>query len=301
MDKELKRYFEEVIALEKNVYTQKATLAAMDQKIASLGYYRNIKHDEVTSYNFFFEEFLEQSVYPVLIGAGFFGVKGLFSGFISGAIGGILKGGLLGILVGFVIALVKYLYVRSQEKERQSQYDADFASAKAKDNQRVQEELRQKERLTELRGALAKQHEKTLELLRKYYAAGTIYPKYHTMNAVCSFYEYFLSGRCSSLTGHEGAYNIYESELRSNIIIAKLDDILANLEQIKSSQFMLYSAISEGNKKINQLVSESERQTSLLNYTAQQTAIAAYNAEETRNEVNQLKWLKVFELQQRNY
>lgn len=50
MDKELKRYFEEVIALEKNVYTQKATLAAMDQKIASLGYYRKLAVLCVPSY-----------------------------------------------------------------------------------------------------------------------------------------------------------------------------------------------------------------------------------------------------------
>lgn len=104
-----------------------------------------------------------------------------------------------------------------------------------------------------------------------------------------------------SVTGHEGAYNLYESELFACRILDKLDVILENLEQIKGNQFTLYYTLSEGNKKIDSLLEETERQTRLSNYVAEQTAIAAYNSAQANNELNQLKWLKTYELTKRGY
>ena len=38
------------------------------------------------------------------------------------------------------------------------------------------------------------------------------------------FDEYLQSGRCYTLEGHEGAYNLYEEEKFKEIILTKLDD-----------------------------------------------------------------------------
>ena len=65
---------------------------------------------------------------------------------------------------------------------------------------------------------------------------------------VCSLYEYIRAGRCTELEGHEGAYNILETEIRLDRIILQLDKVVAQLEQIKHTQFMLYSAVQESNQ-----------------------------------------------------
>ena len=42
------------------------------------------------------------------------------------------------------------------------------------------------------------------------------------MVMVCSLYEYVCSGRCDTLAGHEGAYNIWEMEIRLDKIVTQL-------------------------------------------------------------------------------
>lgn len=89
--------------------------------------------------------------------------------------------------------------------------------------------------------------------LQKIYAKNIIFPKYRNLVMVCSLYEYICAGRCSELEGHEGAYNILETEIRLDRIISQLDLVVANLEQIKRNQFMLYSAVQESNQRLNQI------------------------------------------------
>ena len=74
-----------------------------------------------------------------------------------------------------------------------------------------------------------------------------IYPKYNNFIAITTFYEYFLSGRCDSLSGSTGAYNLYENELRANIIINKFDIIIEKLDDIKNNQYQMYCILKEIN------------------------------------------------------
>ena len=82
------------------------------------------------------------------------------------------------------------------------------------------------------------------EALEKLYALNFIYPKYRTLPALTSICEYFMSGRCTALEGPNGAYNLYENELRMNTIISQLSTIIENLEAIKQNQYMLYQQVS---------------------------------------------------------
>lgn len=88
--------------------------------------------------------------------------------------------------------------------------------------------------------------------LKQLYAVGWIFPKYQNIVAISTMYEYFATGRCTELTGPDGAYNLYESELRQNLIIGKLDTIISNLEAIRENQYTLYTELV----KTNQIVSE---------------------------------------------
>ena len=89
--------------------------------------------------------------------------------------------------------------------------------------------------------------------LSKYYEGDVIYPKYRNLPALTSIYEYLTSGRCSELTGSDGAYNLYESELRQNIVISQLNTIISNLEQIRQNQYTLYQEMVKINHNTQEI------------------------------------------------
>lgn len=70
------------------------------------------------------------------------------------------------------------------------------------------------------------------KLLTQLYAQDIIHPKYRNFLAIAQIYEYFDTGRCTELGGANGAYNLYESELRQNIIIDRLDVIVSQLQML---------------------------------------------------------------------
>ena len=122
--------------------------------------------------------------------------------------------------------------------------------------------------------------------LAELYDRGYIYPKYRYMVAVCTMYEYFESGRVNTLTGPNGAYNLYEEETRQNIIINSLDKIVDQLEQIKKNQYALYKELNKTNtalfwinKDINSILRSSEKILSDTQAIAQSTHITACCAE----------------------
>ena len=65
------------------------------------------------------------------------------------------------------------------------------------------------------------------------YSLNIIYPKYRYMVAVIRMLEYFESGRCTALTGADGAYNKYEDEVTQETIISRLDVAINCLYQLK--------------------------------------------------------------------
>lgn len=123
------------------------------------------------------------------------------------------------------------------------------------------------------------------QLLDQIYASGVIYPKYRNLPAISSFLDYFSSGRCSSLTGPHGAYNLYESEVRLDGIITHLDRISRQLNQIQFNQQMLYYAMKDCEETVNRLCRAVENSADHLSQIAasqskieENSAMAAYRA-----------------------
>ena len=114
--------------------------------------------------------------------------------------------------------------------------------------------------------------EKALEQL---YDENVIFPKYRNFVAITTINEYFLSGRCDKLEGPDGAYNLYEMELRQNIIIAQLSNIIDNLEQIRSNQYSLYEELQKSNCTINEILSETRRMKETAKLTAYFAGVTA--------------------------
>lgn len=115
-------------------------------------------------------------------------------------------------------------------------------------------------------------------LLTKLYELDEIYPKYRNLPALTSIYEYLVTGRCDSLTGPHGAYNLYEDELRKDTVISQLNTVIENLEKIKQNQYMLYQQIKEIQKNTNVIASELKQIKGYTVQIAQLTALNTYYA-----------------------
>lgn len=140
--------------------------------------------------------------------------------------------------------------------------------------------------------------EKIIELIKQkkqLHSLGVIFPKYLDYVPLVTILEYFESGRCETLKGAAGAYNIYENELRQNIIIDKLDKVISELESIKQNQFLLYTVLDDINNGVknlstqfqeimvwaNEATKSLESSAQSLHRIEQSTAAAAYYSAKT--------------------
>ena len=105
--------------------------------------------------------------------------------------------------------------------------------------------------LSEEEAALKRELRRIIDGRDQLYAFNIIYGKYRNYVALTSIYEYLDSGRCDTLDGPQGAYNLFELESRTNEIILQLSAIAASLEAIKTNQFMLYRELKRANHNLD--------------------------------------------------
>ncbi len=151
--------------------------------------------------------------------------------------------------------------IKSENAENEKRYYQNHAEW-----QKLREEIDKK---------LEMPHQQSLDIREKFYALDVIYPKYQNLPALTSIYEYFITGRCEELIGPHGAYNMYEDEMRKDTVISQLNTVIANLEQIKQNQYMLYQQV----KAIQNTASEIGNELAQIRgYTAALTELSAMNA-----------------------
>lgn len=178
----------------------------------------------------------------------------------------------LGTLIGMIMsawALIAYPDAlkadRVQYKQEMQQYQEECQKNEKKkkgnkENQMKIEKLKVQNHVAEnylqqIQKALVSSHEN----LERMYAYNVVFPKYRNYVMVSSIYEYICAGRCTTLEGHEGAYNILELEIRLDRIITQLDAVLKDLSAIRANQYTLYSCLKEANQKIDILMQEENR------------------------------------------
>lgn len=147
--------------------------------------------------------------------------------------------------------------------------------------------------LKQERARIEEEIRKTSSLLSDFYNADVVYLKYRNLVAVSSFYEYLQSGRCSVLEGHEGAYNIFENEIRQNIIISKLDEVIKRLDVIQQNQYMLYTAIKDTRQTINRLSGQMSLVVDGVNRIESNTEISAYHSQIAAKNTEFIKWVQI--------
>lgn len=121
----------------------------------------------------------------------------------------------------------------------------------------------------------------TLKARNELYSYNVVFGKYRNLVAVSTFYEYLMAGRCTALEGVDGAYNIYEAEIRTNMIISQLTVIIQKLEEIKANQYMLYSELRIANQNLLQISEKMDSAIEALDRIGDNAEQIAYNTEAT--------------------
>lgn len=191
--------------------------------------------------------------------------------------------------------LEEYNNKLEEQKKAQPEYDAEYqwqmnayerekAKCKAENNKRHTVALHL---FNEARTDVFKMkqtYKDSQNVLNKLYDLDVIYPKYRNIVAMASINEYFESGRCTELKGPNGAYNLYEQEVRMNLIIVSLGAILNNLNAIKQNQYCLFQTLTDAkremhsiNYSLNNLLDESRRQSAIAEINAKENAVIAHN------------------------
>ena len=226
--------------------------------------------------------------------------------------------GIVLIVIGLILCGLAFYLVKEDRKGDQiyenklAQYNDDVKKAE-EDYQRKMEQYQRK--MTEANAAYQKKCEETKQaynyanqsveqmveplnetkaILQKYYDLDIIFPKYRSLAAMSTMCEYFQTGRCSELTGPNGAYNLYESELRQNLIINQLDAVIGQLEQIKNNQYLLYTELRQVREATEYIAGTT---TALLDSSKRieaNTAVTAYCAEITAANTTALTMMAAF-------
>lgn len=233
-EKELNKYIKEVYELESRVYKLQNLIQYIEKEIKSLSDY---EYNKKFKTNKLIKE-IKFNIYGVSFSLG--PILGIIISFIINK-----QTVYLNVLVIWIIVCTFSLYAVLRWLYR-------FEIMAIKRNQKtdIQNNL-DLEQLSLCYYNLKHAYIKTRVILKEYYNNEIITPKFQNLVAISSFYDYFLSNKCTQLIGENGAYNIFEKE--KDNLITDINVVKFNLDQLKLKQRKLYEVIIETNKLIKEL------------------------------------------------
>lgn len=175
------------------------------------------------------------------------------------------------------------------------------------EDERLFKETQQKQEFIRILEETVQKNEASKELLNTYYDTLDIYPTYRNLVAICHICEYLKSGICTELTGPNGAFMVYKTEMYEKMKIERLDNIVSSLEQLHFDNQILNRCLDAMNQQLFYLNNEIQdmradqadamdrMNQSLINIGAtfedigeqviRQNQISAYNQECALNEI----------------
>lgn len=124
--------------------------------------------------------------------------------------------------------------------------------------------------------------------LKELYDLNIVHPDYRYLEACGMFLQYLETGRTHYLQqrgGDAGAYNLYENDLKFNVIKKQLDQVLQN-------QQILYGVLTEINSSIENLCNSVGRIEQYAWQTAQNTRVSAWCNAATAANTSALKHMQ---------
>lgn len=148
------------------------------------------------------------------------------------------------------------------------------------DEERVERELAMCQQIQNQIGQVQFQQKKTRTALAALYDLEIIHPKYrHNMVAIASFYDYFDTGICSTLTGPHGAYSRYEEDLRFQRIYSRLDVIISKLDELIDTQRTIAQLLEQANDTLSHISRTNNRMMQKMSRIEENSDLTAYNTQ----------------------
>lgn len=305
-----KDYLKQVKDLEASCYQQRQWLGNMEEQL----------NEALDSNNYFMNDPIPEPELPMKYSKGV--KKATIAGVLLGTIPGLILGAILhyffhrnisltawliiGVVIGILVAWLWCFFIQSPMDDdgyfyevRASQYHYSKSIEQDEKTKVIRHRIRAQNdqvisKLTPIVQKSRQELQQTQDLLQQYYNLDVVYPKYRGLVPICTIYEYIESGRCVSLTGSDGAYNLYERELRMNLIIDKLDTVIDKLDSIKKSQYMLYEAIQTSNEQIARLSNAVDNLQNTADSIERNTALSSYYNGITATNAAFMGWLSAY-------
>lgn len=315
---DLKEYIKRVYELEKSCYTQEHFIRLLEQKLGQVQRTNFVSPVNIASIKKPEKEgVVSTCICGMIVGAilsvivivvmlltgtlGYFAIFFIEAGdpperFLLLILNGCVALVIIGMIFGGVLSVSgeKESFANQMDEYNQKvQQSTEYNREAENTNRHIATQIKQKcdiltRNLAEAKG----NYKETTQVLNNYYDIGIIFPKYRNFVPITMFYEYLSSGICSQLEGHEGAYNTYEQELRMNLILSKLDDIIVRLDQIQENQYMLANAIQEGNRTAQKIYSAVSNCADQLQDISANTEATMYFSQVTAMNTTYMAWFK---------
>ena len=271
---DLKKYLKEIITLESAVFEYSQYIAVAKKNAIYRGPKKN-EYEKPKLLQYEYEPSKETEVitselighlFGVICVAGYLAIMITLIFRILSIVSGLIIYAIL-FVIGLCIVLLKDVRKKRKNKARtiseiasvnsknRNMYNDEMDKYNKKYEAECEKEHQRSERAKDILGILETQFDQIDSILKKYYDMDVIFPKYRNFSAVCSFYEYLMTERCSELTGPNGAYNLYETERTMGHIVNAVDNI-ANmtaeaLNMMKENQYYYYTEMRAINDHLN--------------------------------------------------
>lgn len=203
--------------------------------------------------------------------------------FNHSSIGGYILAYIISVIV--LTLILEYIdrsvfKARDEQKAQQEYLDAmnKYKKLKDEDNARVRRELQQVASLKIYVRTIKKRISDTQTALDKLYILNIINKDYQGLIPVVMFCEYFRKELCYKLEGPNGAYRLYENDLKWGKMYAKIDEVLSRLDEIRETQEALYFEIQRSNKLSNQLYNTAIETSKTMKRIESNSVISAENS-----------------------
>ena len=152
----------------------------------------------------------------------------------------------IGTGLGIIIAIIVGISNARDRKKKITAYEAsekDRAKKQALIDKKYNEALEARNTKIKIyekrKNEYLEYTETALKVYKKLLKTNYVYITYQDVIPICQFIQYLESGRCSSLEGENGCYNLYETELRNGVITNDQLTIADHYDSYMKNQFIV--------------------------------------------------------------
>lgn len=297
---ELIPYLKDVASLECQLYTQDRLLNQLYQKASALGNPVRYKKPDLKSWH---PDFLV-TLYVSCCGSFWITIIvsmiAILMGYGYGNWGDFFRFAVRSFPIIFILVAIIWIifFDRREYCSLKKKYEKDilqYNSAVKADACRVNDELAVRRKLVEQWDKVKAERDKTKNALDAVYQMGIIHPKYRNMVAVTSFFDYFDTGRCFSLTGPGGAYATYEEDLRFKRIETRLDVVISKLDEIVANQQYMAELMREANATLSRIEASNNSMMKDVKKIKDNSELTAYNTQCSAQSDNVMEHIMLYQ------